>query len=182
MISLLEDVKSQPAAIHDLKFTFETNLHEQLKKMGYAEDSTNKGIKIDFPSFDSNIVVKGFVYRTKIQLDLGCSYKPFVYDLSGTLNLCSILGQIQLYLRLISHHDTRIPSISSWIITHYHFAKDGSQTYSGKSFHITFDDAFHGMSRFYSKRYPDGKTLSRFENIITPKIRLEQEITKMLNS
>lgn len=181
MLYLLENLKTQQPAIHDLKFSIDTDIHQYLKKI-YPVNQNNNGIKIQIPSDDKNILIKAMAYPKKLQLDIGCSYKPFVYDLSGILNLSSILGQISSHLRLISHFDAQIPPISSWIITHYHFGKDGSETYSGKSFHITYDDAFHGMSRFYSKKYRDGKVISRFEGMVTPKIKLEQELLRIIES
>ncbi len=181
MLSLLENLKEQQPAIHDLKFSIESNIHQYLKE-NYPVNQNNNGIKLQVPSFDKNILIKAMIYPKNIQLDIGCSYKPFIYDLSGTLNLCSILGQISFYLHIISHQNAKIPLISSWVITHYHFGKDGSETWSGKSFHLTFDEVFCGTVRFYSKKYPDGKVISRFENIVTPKITLEQELHRIEES
>lgn len=178
MLSMLENLKDQDPCIHDLKFLIDTDIHHYLKN--YPVNQNNNGIKILIPSFDKNIQIKAMVYPKKLQLEIGCSYKPFVYDLSGSLNLCSVLGQILFYLRVISHSDAKISPIHSWIITHYHFGKDSSETWSGKSFHLTYEEAFHGLVRFYSKKYPDGKVVPRFENIVTPKISLEQELLRMI--
>ena len=128
MLYMLENLQKQEPAIHDLKFSFDTDIHKYLKEM-YAVNPKNNGIKLPIPSLDEQLILKVMVYPKKLQLDIGCSYKPFVYDLSGTLNLCCILGQILYYLRMISSHDAQIPSISSWIITHYHFGKDGSEVW-----------------------------------------------------
>lgn len=181
MLSLLENLKEQPPAIHDLKFSIDSDIHQYLKD-SYPVNQSNNGIKLHIPLFDKKIIVKAMIYPKKLQLDIGCSYRPFVYDLSGMLDLCSILGQIWNYLHIISYIDAQIPHISSWIITHYHFGKDGSETYSGKSFHMTYDDAFQGMVRFYSKKYPDGKVIPRLEGIFTPKISLEQELLRIEES
>ena len=89
MLSLLENLKEQQPAIHDLKFSIESNIHQYLKE-NYPVNQNNNGIKLQVPSFDKNILIKAMIYPKNIQLDIGCSYKPFIYDLSGTLNLCSI--------------------------------------------------------------------------------------------
>lgn len=181
MLSILENLKEQPPAIHDLKFSIDADIHQYLKEY-YPVNPNNMGIKLEIPSYDENILIKTMVYLKKIQLDIGCSYNPFVYDLSGVIKLCSILGQIQMFLHLISPSTAFFSDVSSWIITHYHFGKDGSETYSGKSFHLTSDEVFNGMIRFYSKKYPDDKVVPRFEGIFTPKIRLEQELLRMTES
>ena len=182
MLAMLQSLKDQNASIHDIKIKIDVDLQSSLKDLGYEKNPNNKGIILQFPKLEKNLILKGIVYPHCVQIDIGCSFRPFVYDLAGILNLAALLGQIRLYLRIISNHKSEITPISSWILTHFHFGKDGTLEWSGKSFNITFEEAFHGMVRFYSKKYPNGETRPRFEQIITPKISLEQELNRMASS
>jgi len=179
MISILEDLQEQNPALHDIKIKFDSDIHKSLTKLGYEINPINHVIKLPIPIYDNNITVMAIVYPKTIQIDIGCTFKPFVYDIQGMIKLTTFLGRIYQYLLLIAR-ESSLSDVLSWVITHYHFGIDGSKTYSGKSFHRTFEDMSCGFIRFYSKKLLDGNLILRLEQIHSPKTTLNQEIEKMI--
>lgn len=182
IMEILERLREQPPAIHDIKLKFDSNIHQFLAADGAPVEPSNKGIKLDLPNFDDkNYVVKAMVYPNTVQLDIGCTFKPIVYDISGVLQLAAMLGSVKNFLFFLDGFRGEIPPVNKWIITHYHFGKDGSESYSGQSFHYTFEGAAEGMIRFYSKKMPDGKMIPRFEQVSTPNHSLSKELDRMIS-
>ena len=183
MLELLKEVRQQPASIHDIKMMFHSkNLHEILLQKGCTPNKNNKGIKITFPIPHANIHMKAMVYPNTIQIDIGCTFKPIIYNISGVIHLTSLLGEVRNYLRTITSDKVEIPDVAKWIITHYHFGKDGLQEYSGEKFHMTYEEVSEGTIRFYSKVMTDGKTILRAEQIQTPRTTIDVELVKMIIS
>ena len=181
MFEILQRVREQPASIHDIKLMFKSsNLHQILLQNGSKPDSSNKGIKVRIPVFHKNITITCTVYPETIQMDIGCSYKPIVYDISGVTLLSSFLGEVFLFLKLCSSSESNIPEVNNWKITHYHFGKDGKETCSGNRFHYTYEEMTEGLVRFYTKIMPDGRTIPRFEQIQTPHNTLDEELENMM--
>jgi hypothetical protein len=180
MINILSKLRNQPPTIHDLKLKFHSDLHEVLSAFGHKSNPANNGIVLKLPSLDNNITCKVMVYPKTVQIDIGCTFRPFVNDLSGVVHLTFVLGRIYQCIFLMGGNSADIPQASLWIITHYHFGKDGSETYSGQTFHRTYEDVASGLVRFYSKTMNDGRIVPRIEQICTPNISLNQEIERMI--
>lgn len=181
-ISLLQKLRDQPPKIHDLKLQFSSNLYSILKDKKCSLDPHNKSIKLNTPSLDNNITAKFLVYPKTVQVDIGCTFKPFVYDIPGLSYLTYFLGRICGYIDAITEFKAEYPPATKWIITHYHFGKDGTEEYNGQLFHRTFEEFSSGLVRFYSKTMPGGKIIPRIEQIVTPKISLDQEIERMIRN
>ncbi|PIY88224.1 MAG: hypothetical protein COY74_09375 [Nitrosopumilales archaeon CG_4_10_14_0_8_um_filter_34_8] len=177
---LLNKLKDQPPKIHDLKLKFFSDLHNLLIIHGCSIDPSNKSIKINVPSFDNNVIVKFLVYPKIVQVDIGCTFKPFVYDIPGVIDLTFVLGRAWGYIDTITNYEAKFPPVGEWIVTHYHFGKDGTEQYSGQMFHYSWDDVSSGLVRFYSKTMPNGRIIPRIEQIVTPKISLDQELDRIV--
>jgi hypothetical protein len=180
MTNLLKNLKEQPPTIHDLKLKFKSNLHEKLIQKGHPPIRKNKGILVVIPAFDENITAKAMIYRSTVQIDVGCTFKPFAYNIGGFTNIISVLGRILEHIDRQAGYLAQIPPVSEWIITHYHFGKDSTMGYSGKSFECTIKNFSKLYFRLYSKKMPDGNTIVRAEQIQTPGISLEQQIDTII--
>ena len=181
MIDLLSTLKDQPPSIHDIKIMFKSeDLHKNLLKNGFPQHSQNKGILVEIPKYHPNIMIKSIVYPKTIQIDIGCSYKPIVYDISGIISLSSILGEVYGYLKFCSGAETNIPETNTWIITHYHFGKDSKERHDYENFHYTIEEGLEGFSRFYSKLMPNKKTILRCERITTPQKKVGDELINII--
>jgi len=180
IIDILKKLRQQPPSIHDLKLKFESDLHSKLLDQDYQVIPSNHGIILKLPRLDSNIVVKILVYPHTTQVDIGCTFKPFVYDISGVLQLTALLGRITQLISLLAGPDVEIPEINKWIVTHYHFGKDGKEEYNGQSFHRSYEEVANGFVRFYSKKMDNGRTIPRIEQIQTPHDSLDKAISNII--
>jgi hypothetical protein len=179
---LVDDLKLQSATVNDLKIQFDTDLHSKLIEIPCSIDPHNHSILLtDLPTLGNNITAKILVYPTKAQIDIGCTYKPFIYDVSGLVDLTFYLGMIYQHLQSFVRDSFDIPLVSKWTITHYHFGKDGSISLNGQNFHYNFEEFNAGMIRFYSKDFPDGSVKARVEQIITPRRSLQEELEVVLH-
>jgi len=118
-----------------------------------------------------------------VQIDIGCSVEPLVYDIRGAFQLFQFLERIRynlLYYTNFALED--IPDPREWIITNYHMNKDGSREYSGKKFNVAVEDFAGGLIRCYAKNFPNGSTKVRIEQIKSPKCSVNEEINKMITA
>lgn len=181
-LEMLQKLREQPPKVHDLKIKFDSDLHIHLVSKGASVNPQNHSIKVGVPSFDQNITMKLLVYPKTVQLDIGCTFKPFLYDLSGIFELNALLGRICAHIDYLTDGQARYPAITKWIITHYHFGKDGSEQYNGQLFHKTYEEFSSGLVRIYSKVMPGGERILRAEQIVTPHVTLNQEIDRIIQS
>lgn len=180
--SILEDCRDQPPMIHDIRFKIESNLHEKLIKKGLTPNINNHSITLNnIPTPDSSLNFKILSYPKHIQLVVGCSLKPIIYDSAGIQNLIFNLGQYISNLKLFVNDTFSIQPISKWMVTHTHLNKDGSLELSGQSFHYCFEDYTGALYRIYSKEFPDG-TRARVEKIETEKISIEQMAKEVIEN
>ncbi len=180
MIQFLKGLRQKTPQIHDIKGKFPSNVHKCLCSRGEIPHKQNKGFRLSF-RLDYNILAKVQIYPHTVQFDLGCSNDPLVYDISGIIQLVSVLSQLKTFLSLHSDGRCGFPPIDEWIITHYHFGKDLSEKYSGQNYHLTFDEVATGLVRFYSKK-TGNNTTHRIEKTITPNSSLSEEIDKIIES
>jgi len=181
MINILKKLIQQPPSIHDLKLQFESNLHSKLLEYGHQIIPSNHGIILKLPRFNTNITAKVLVYPRTTQVDIGCTFKPFVYDISGVLKLTALLGRITERISLLVGSNVEIPEINKWIVTHYHFGKDGKDEYNGQSYHRSYEEVANGFVRFYSKKMDNGTTIPRVEQIQSPHHSLDKAISKIID-
>ena len=180
--SILEDCRDQPPMIHDIRFKIESNLHEKLVKMGLTPNKNNHSITLNnIPTPDSSLNFKILSYPKHIQLVVGCSLYPIIYNSAGIPNLIFNLGQYISNLKLFVKDTFSIQPIARWIVTHTHLNKDGSLELSGQSFHYCFEDYTGALYRIYSKSFPDG-TRARVEKIETEKISIEEMAKEVIES
>jgi len=181
MEKILESVIKQPPAIHDIKLKFNHDkLYNHLVNLENKVNPKNGGIL--FPRVDVNdhVTLSYIVYPKTVIVDIGCTYKPIIYDNRGALQLIQILERVRTALEVDTDGIiTDIPNPLDWIITQYHFNQDGLEEYSGYPFNVSVDDFSAGFIRHYSKKFPDGKTRIRKEVIKTPKHPVKMEIKKM---
>ena len=172
LIQQLERLEDQPRKIHDIKLRVDSSIHYDLQKKGCSVNPHNHSILVNIAVSDDSMNIKALVYPKTIQIDIGCSYKPIIYDIESLLYLQEILTEASIYLSMLSKQ--KLPPVKDWIVTHYHLNKDGNFEINGKSFHFTFASVTTGLIRFYSKKMKDGKTIPRIEKIVTPKIPFSQ--------
>ena len=177
MIRILKQLKEQPPKIHDIKITALSDLYDFISHEGM--NKRNHSLKKVF-LLDYEIRATVLVYPDKLQIDLGCTFEPILYDIEGAIRLSFVLGRLYTLLQLYSNFKASIVPIEEWIITHFHFGIDGVEEYNGPAFHVTFNDFAAGLIRFYSKK-KGKKRYPRLETVVTPKTSLSDELRKMIN-
>jgi len=176
---ILESLRDQPPMIHDIKIKISTNIHSTLVAKGCTVSKSNKGILMSVPVSSNNIVAKVSVYPHTTQIDIACSFKPITYDVESMIELLGILKEVSLYITQLS--GISLPPVGQWIITHYHFNKDGSVEANGSSFHISVTDTVAGFVRLYTKKLPNNKTITRLEKTVLPNIPLTELMVQVAN-
>lgn len=177
-LDILESLRLQQPSIHDIKLQFKSDLHKHMVASGCSTNPSNHSIKAGFPCADNNLTVKILIYPETTQIDIGCTYKPLVYDFKRLLYLQELLAKISYHLSAITGY-AAIPPVSEWVMTHYHFAKDGP-TVNNQMFHVTIEELSGGLIRFYSKQMPDGSVIPRVEQVRTPRRSMSEELVECL--
>lgn len=179
MLWMLQTIKEQPVAIHNIKIKFESNLYIFLPQNPPIKiDSINKGALLHFeliPNYRTKIAI----YPKTTQIDIACTYNPVLYNIQGAFLLNSLLTLVHQQLMELGKHQADIPNFYDWIITHYHFGRDGQEEWNGESFHITIRDALNQLVRYYSKEMKNKKRYGRVETVKSPKIKISEELEKM---
>jgi len=180
---LLDSLKNVEPCIHDIKIKIpNVRLHELLVKKGHSIHSINKSIRINFPDIDNNKKTTILVYPNTVTIDIGCTYKPLIYNTSTIWLLHEHLSKAAFYLESLAGNSLELPPVNSWIITHQHLNKDGSFSICGQSFEFKIEDVNTGLIRFYSKRFKDGTTKPRLEQIQTPQDPIRDVMKKTMFS
>ena len=166
---ILLNCKNSPPCIHDIRFKIESNLHEKLLQKGLTPNKHNNCILITndlIPSPDPTLNIELIVYPKHIQLIIGCSTKPIIYNHSSMQDLIFNLGRYIEHLRSFVNDLFVIQPISKWITTAYHLNRDGSFELQDSNFHYYFEDVSNMLTRIYSKQL-DGKIKCRVERTLT---------------
>ena len=166
---ILLNCKNQPPCIHDLRFKIESDLHSKLLQKRITPNKYNNSILITndlIPSPDSTLDIKLLVYPKHIQLIVGCSTKPIIYNHSSIQDLVFNLGRYMELLQSFVNDLFVIQPVSKWITTGFHLNKDGSFELHDSNFHYYFEDVSNLLTRIYSK-YLDGKIKVRVERTLT---------------
>ena len=167
---ILLNCKNQPPCIHDIRFKIQSDLHEKLLQKRLTPDKHNNSILITkelIPSPDSTLNIKLLVYPKHIQLIVGCSTKPIIYNTSSIQDLGFNLGRYTELLRSFVNDLFSIQPVSRWITTGFHLNRDGSFELQDSNFNYYFEDVANCLTRIYSKHFPDGKIKPRLERTLT---------------
>jgi len=88
LMEFLETLQDQPPKIHDIKIKVSENIHTSLKEKRCTVNTHNHSILVKYiPITDNNISVKALVYPKTIQIDIGCTFRPIVFDVISLQNL-----------------------------------------------------------------------------------------------
>ena len=175
---ILLRLRHQPPYIHDIKISTPTKgLYEGLFNNNHIPTKQNLQIILkDFP-IKSKFTPTVIVSRTgNLSIHLGCTYNPVPYSIAGFDGLIEYLSNIDYILTLRSGKRFLVAPIHKWIITYFHFNKDGIVIDSPIHHHSISDLQEH--SQIYLKPFPNGKKALRWEKKITPNTTIEEEQTQ----
>jgi hypothetical protein len=162
-------------AIHDIRIIFE---YKGLRKIITSNNSNfiknideqaNKDITLQDIEYDK-LVIKTTVHNTdRISVMIACSENPIPFTAFGLAKLSSALtrvetrlqDEIEKYMNASGEFKPNekgfpfIPNHMSWILTMWHFGRDSSLKYTGKTLDITWRemlDVYHVYSKTLSKK------------------------------
>ncbi len=171
---LLNSLRLKEPMIHDIRIKVnDSSLYQKLSDAGATKNRKNGSFTVNVPQFDNNITTVVSVYPNTVLVFLGCTYKPLVYDSSTMWYLHEHLSKISYHLTSLG---ATLPPVNIWIFTQYHFNRDGTESFSGQTFHYTVEEVSTGMIRFYSKNMRNGVKIPRLEQIRTPNRTMAEEM------
>jgi len=175
---IVYNLKHYPAYIHDIKISTNTaGLYHGLVRSGHIPNKQNRQIIIrDFPIISKFKTVATVSRNGILTLHIGCTYNPLLYSISGFDVLIQYLSQVQFTLQARSGGSSFFVPIHEWIVTYYHFNKDGVIIDSPIHRYSIIDLQNH--SQIYLKKFPNGKTALRWEKKLAPNLPIEKEQEK----
>ena len=167
-------LETQPPFIHDIKLEVKTSgLYERLISKGVTPNAKNKGITMKELPLNSKVTAGFTVYPSgKLLVHLGCTYHPIQYSNRGWLEVNSICSKVEILLEGITNDVFYCLPTPDWLVTHFHFNKDG----------VIIDSPIHHYSiarlsehsQIYLKKLDNGKSVLRYEEKVTPKMTIEE--------
>ena len=167
-------LKTQPPFIHDIKLQVKTsNLYDKLVANGITPHKTNKGITMNELPLNSNVTAGFTVYPSgSLLIHLGCTFHPIPYSHRGWLEVNSICSKVEILLQGLTNDVFYCPPTPDWLVTHYHFNKDG----------VIIDSPIHHYSvarlsehsQIYTKKLENGKLALRYEEKVSPHKTVEE--------
>jgi hypothetical protein len=171
-------LKNRPThkqSLHNIRLTFEAagiwNIFSKVYPMIVNPD--NKDIKLPPLLFFDYIDVIVTIHHTDtVSVAISCSYKPIVVDIKDILQLSDALMRTEQHLKNIIEskclntytYNIAIPYYRKWIVKMWHFGLDSIDEYTGKEFHVSFEEGIlSDLYRIYTKRMKDGDKIVRVE-------------------
>ena len=164
--TILKKAQIQPLCMHDLRVeTKVSGLYENLIEIGQKPHPQNKSFTLNLYA-GKRFAIKANIYRTgTMQVMIGCSHQPLVYDLWGFSELSGLLGRVCNQLQIISGNIFHHQPIPSWRLTYLHINHDIE--ISGKRFSYCIHDLTN-HSMIYNKKFGNGIVKERIEKHETP--------------
>lgn len=177
----LQRLKTQPPFIHDIKLKVKTSkLYKNLVSSGLTPNKSNKGITVKELPLNSKVTATCTVYPNgTLLIHLGCTYHPIRHSMYGWLEVNSICSKVESLLSSLSNHQFVCQPTSDWLVTYYHFNKDG----------VIIDSPIHHYSisrlaehsQIYTKNLENGKTALRYEEKVTPMKKIKELLDEIPN-
>jgi len=149
-------------SIHDIRLRCTVpNIYEALAiNTKYPIRDYSRDIELPYWNID-NATIQIRMHKTNtVSVVLACSQEPFPLDISGITAFFTTLGQVRgslvgtmlsIYNQDINLIQKRVPPLSDWLITMWHFGRDSLIEVSKKEYHETVENAEHIIERFYTK-------------------------------
>jgi hypothetical protein len=160
---MFKNLPKDNQSIHDIRSRFTAhNIYETFSNnTPFPKDDVNKDIRLPYWNIN-NAIVQIRIHKTDtVSVIIACSRETFSLDHSGIIAFFTILARIQGLLAgimLTNYHkeinqNESIPDYTKWIITMWHFGRDGLLEYTGEKFSITIEKTQHTLHRIYSKNF-----------------------------
>ena len=127
----------------------------------FPKDNRSGDIRLPYWN-KNNAVVQVRIHRTDtVSIIVGCSLEPFPLDYNGIIRFFTTLASTEgllVGMTLMIYNEKvnqilSIPDYRKWVITMWHFGRDGLLEFKGEKFSISVENADHIVSTIYSKDF-----------------------------
>jgi hypothetical protein len=162
--------------VHDVCLCFRVEgLYGKMWVKGLPINKQSKDIKFLDVCLQEHLYLTVILHRTgSVTCYVKCSQHPIEVTPEGLSDFTSILGKVSFLLEeaaesssFVFKHSV-VPDVSSWIVTQWHFGRDGKKEISGKSYHVTYRNWSGALIRVYLKKTGD-KFRARKEVVEQPR-------------
>jgi hypothetical protein len=145
-------------AIHNIRLRLEVPniyLYSYSTLQWFDQDEINRDFRVAYQNIDNRWLQIRVHKSDTVTVIIGCTLNPIPLDNEGFTSLYKILGTAQGYLQGLTFDKNivHIPDCDDWIITMWHFNRDGLKEYTGDKFSITVEGARHTVHTIYSKQF-----------------------------
>jgi len=94
----------------------------------------------------------------KVTAYLKCANCPVTVSLDSLVSLSSFLGGVRVRMVDVAglvesgFDESLVPDVSDWIVSQWHYGRDGAYEISGPAFNVTFRTWFNELARIYMRR------------------------------
>lgn len=164
---------TEKQSLHSIRLTFVAKDIWSLFSNVYPQniEPISKDIKLPPSTFFQYLDVNTTIHHTNtVSVAISCSFRPIVIGLPDFLQLYEALSRTEMQLGFIAEKHghgsaaTSLPSFRRWTVKLWHFGVDTIDEYTGKEFHVTFEEGMSDLYRIYTKRMRDGKKRIRGEH------------------
>lgn len=176
-------IKNHPfdkQALHNIRLTFEASGIWYVFSRIYSHliEHNSQDIKLQPLTFFGYIdIIITIHHSNTVSIAVSCSLRPIAADVKDIMELREALTRTELYITNIINNcygstnsigpRITMPHYRSWIVKMWHFGVDSIDEYSGKEFHVTFEEGMTDLVRIYTKRVKDNNNKQ--------KVRIERQ-------
>jgi hypothetical protein len=171
--------------VHDVCLCFRVDgLYAKMWAKGMSVNRQSRDIKFLYVCLQGHLYLRVFLHRTgSVTCYVKCSQHPIEVTPEGLVDFTSVLSKVASLLEEAAESSSfvfkhsAVPDVSGWVVTQWHFGKDGKKEISGKSYHVTYRNWSGALVRVYLKRHGD-KFRARKEVIEQPRKSLPEAFSE----
>lgn len=187
---MLNNLPMDKHSIHDIHLKFKApDIYKHFENTPFPKYNKNESIAVQSWTMNNAIAKVTINKNDTVNVIIGCILDPIPLDYDGIMRFFTILARSEGVLHgltaMVNNYkigNESIPSYAKWIITRWDFGRDSLETYKGKKYEITVEDAKHRLNKIYTKDFGKRKGIRlRIERIETPRKTVIDAINEKLN-
>jgi hypothetical protein len=179
LASLLLSLRGEITGVHDVRLSFHVPRGFYYDRLKIVPEAYSKDKRLGGVVLGEGRVAKVVAHESgSVSVEVGCSLRPYARGGLGALALdlevvrdgvVGVVGDVR-----------RVPGVGDWVVTQWHFAKDGGHVAGGR-FCVAFKDFQDVFYRVYSKVLdPAVGPTCRVERQESPNVSLEAAVREVL--
>ena len=199
LYNMIKDIVFGKKSLHDIHLSFQSKgLWTYLSGIDYYRKRTNpkQAISFGYYPIERYLSIQVLVQHTDtVNVIVGCSKNPIVYDFDGIMRLSDALTRIEERLAAVVNEpsnktfnaeynpsEIKIPNKDDWTITLWHIHRDSYEEYSGEKFQCCWKIAKNLFIRIYSKELKLNRNIIRLEIQENPDILFKNLLVEFIRN